>query len=283
MKASPIKTLRSSPFMQVEGGVNGGGNVSEKKTYTKPAKTTTQETNVGSDIADFITPESQGEAILGVLPVGGAGVSKWLTRSKAGKNVLSKVPGLSKLFTPSKIVKNKPIDFSKSRDLSGKVKGGVDAGDVHFKSVADRTVPVRGGKQFNDPVSEYNSLRSMYNEFPENVVRPLSPKFDKSGKLVGYNMEKIKGVDLDTWMKEGNTLTKDMYDDIASTITKMNSKGIYHGDLKINNIMIDRTGNWKLIDPVGFEHASNMSDKMLKVAQDTDKKGLQQLSKWINK
>ena len=44
-----------------------------------------------------------------------------------------------------------------------------------------------------------------------------------------------------------------------------------------------KTGNWKLIDPVGFEHASNMSDKMLKVAQDTDKKGLQQLSKWINK
>jgi len=130
MKSSPIKTLRSSPFMQPEGGMSGGSDISKKKTYTKLAKTTTKKTSAGAAIADFITPESAGEAILGVLPVGGAGVSKWLTKSKAGKKVLSKVPGLGKLFKPRDIVKNKPVDFSKSRDFSGKVKGGVDAGDI---------------------------------------------------------------------------------------------------------------------------------------------------------
>ena len=45
--------------------------------------------------------------------------------------------------------------------------------------------------------------------------------------------------------------------------------------------MIDESGTWKLIDPVGFNHADNMSDDMLKVAQDFDAKSLEDLGKHV--
>lgn len=168
-----------------------------------------------------------------------------------------------------------------------KPKGGVDGGlsgdaaEVYYKDLEMRTVPVRGGKQFDDPMGEYNSIRSMYNELPNNVVKPGNPVFNEAGELTGYNMDKVKGVDLDTWMKDGNKLSKEMYDDMVTKITDLNKKGIYHGDLKINNIMIDESGTWKLIDPVGFKHASNMGEDMLKVAQEYDAKALKDLGKYV--
>ena len=186
------------------------------------------------------------------------------------------------------IKKGKEI-LDEGGSVGNKPKGGVDGGnvvsksadDVYYKDLSMRTVPVRGGKQFADPMGEYNSIKSMYNELPDNVVKPGNPVFDKAGNLTGYNMDKVKGVDLDTWMRDGNKLSKEMYNDMVTKITDLNNKGIYHGDLKINNIMIDESGTWKLIDPVGFKHASNMSDDMLKVAQEYDAKALKDLGKYI--
>jgi len=234
--------------------------------------------------------------------VGGKGMIKnFLMKSTRGKKLVEKLPFLSKLTEKVVSPKNKGFDFNKARDFNKTVQSeikasglmadgvgstpalskGLGEGNVHFKSVVDRTVPVRGGKAFDDAMGEYNSMKSMYNEFPKNVVKPLDPIFDKSGKLTGYNMEKIEGVDMMQWLDDGNKLTKSMYDDITSTITKMNKKGIYHGDLKINNIMIDKSGGWKLIDPVGFKHASNMGDDMVKVAKEHDTKALKSLSKYV--
>ena len=88
--------------------------------------------SAGEQIADFITPESVGEAILSVFPVGGKGISKWITKSKAGKQLLNKFPGLGKLFTKTKIQKNQPFDFSGKRDFSGKAKQ-MQVGDVKWK------------------------------------------------------------------------------------------------------------------------------------------------------
>mgnify|MGYP003121532945 CR=1 FL=1 len=165
-----------------------------------------------------------------------------------------------------------------AEDVSSKVNV---AEDVYYKDITNRTIPNRGGKSFTDPMGEYNSIKSMHNELPDNVVKPGNPVFNEAGDLTGYNMEKVKGVDLDTWMQNGNKFSKEMYEDIFTKITGLNKKGIYHGDIKINNIMIDESGTWKLIDPVGFNHADNMSDDMLKVAQDFDAKSLEDLGKHV--
>lgn len=184
------------------------------------------------------------------------------------------------------IKKNKDTvvdSFKKNKEntIANQMNANVSADDVYYKDLEMRTVPVRGGKEFNDPMGEYNSIKSMHNELPNNVVKPGNPVFNEAGELTGYNMDKVKGVDLDTWMKNGNKLSKEMYNDMVTKITSLNEKGIYHGDLKINNIMIDESGTWKLIDPVGFEHASNMSDNMLKVAKEYDAKALKDLSKYV--
>ena len=216
----------------------------------------------------------------------GAGV----VRSVAGKGIKTSTKALVKSSDSITNANKKQIIKAIDEGPTGpKAKGGVDGGnvvskgadDVYYKDLSMRTVPVRGGKQFADPMGEYNSIKSMYNELPDNVVKPGNPVFDKAGNLTGYNMDKVKGVDLDTWMRDGNKLSKEMYDDMVTKITDLNNKGIYHGDLKINNIMIDESGTWKLIDPVGFKHASNMGDDMLKVAQEYDAKALKDLGKYV--
>ena len=271
-----------------------GFDFSKKKDYSGTTATS-------KAITDFVTPQNNLELGLEFLGGGagvgiGKGVSK-LAKTKAGKKLINKLPWLSKLTEPlAKTPKNKGFDFTggkgktnpKEFNFTGnKPKGGVDGGlsddaaEVYYKDLEMRTVPVRGGKQFADPMGEYNSIKSMHNELPNNVVKPGNPVFNEAGELTGYNMDKVKGVDLDTWMKDGNKLSKEMYDDMVTKITDLNKKGIYHGDLKINNIMIDESGTWKLIDPVGFKHASNMGEDMLKVAQEYDAKALIDLGKYV--
>jgi|TARA_R110001592_G_scaffold240522_1_gene500602 serine/threonine protein kinase len=234
--------------------------------------------------------------------VGGKGMIKnFLMKSSKGRKLVEKLPFLSKLTEKVVSPKNKGFDFNKVQDFNktvqqatknnavvadglvakGAVAKGADAGNIHFKSVAERTHPVRGGKVFDDAMGEYNAMKSMHEALPNNTVKALDPVFDKAGKLTGYNMEKIKGKDMMAWIDDGNSLTKEMYDDIATKITKMNKKGVYHGDLKPNNIMIDESGTWKLIDPVGFKHSSNMTDDMIKAAKSEDNKGLELMKKWI--
>ena len=77
--------------------------------------------NAGERIAKFVTPESQGEAILSILPGVGKGISRLLTKSKTGSKILKKV-GLQKLFTKSKTVKNKGFDFTKKSTHTPKPK-----------------------------------------------------------------------------------------------------------------------------------------------------------------
>ena len=142
--------------------------------------------------------------------------------------------------------------------------------EKYIKNFDKRTSPIRGGKVFDDGVSEYNSLQSMYNINPERVVRPFGLVTDDAGKAIGYNMENLrKYEDLINW-KKTNEVPQSMKDEIINTIKNFNSQGIYHGDLNPNNIMVDAAGNWKIIDPVGFKHSDNMSSEMLKAAKELD-------------
>ena len=74
-------------------------------------------------------------------------------------------------------------------------------------------------------------------------------------------------------------MSETMYRDIKSTIEGINRNGLYHGDIKANNIIVDQYGNWKIIDPVGFKHSNNMTNKMLKEAKKLDSESINNIRK----
>jgi len=208
-------------------------------------------------------------ALGGLIPLG---IGQAITSAKIAKNVTKVAKGADTV-----------IDASVKTEKGAKAVVNVasetaEGAGKHFKSTLDRTVPVRGGQQFDDAMGEYNSLLSMHNAFPNNVVKPTGVVFDKAGKMLGYNMDKVKGVDLDQWMQQGNKMTQKMKDEIVGVITELNKKGIYHGDLKPNNIMIDSKGVWKLIDPVGF--SMKESSNVLDAAKRLDANAIRDIDKW---
>jgi hypothetical protein len=102
-------SMKTSPFKVIAGGVE------------KPQEKPKSSTAVGEAIADFITPDSIGEALMNFIPFGGVA-----GKSKAVQNIVKKVPGLSKLFkSGTTITKNQKINFQKGLDDGLKAKGGV--------------------------------------------------------------------------------------------------------------------------------------------------------------
>jgi hypothetical protein len=202
---------------------------------------------------------------------------------------IDKVPYISKRITPLSQEEKIYNSFSYSGMYKPKITNFNRAGDVidesgniinqtYIKSFKDRTHPVRGGKTFSDGVAEYNSLKSMHDLYPDKFVKPIKITVNKKGEATGYMMEKVNGVTLDKWLKD-NKMSQLMYEDIKSTIEGLHRKGIYHGDLKANNIMVDEWGNWKIIDPVGFKHSNQMTDKMLKEAKKLDSESINSIRK----
>lgn len=169
------------------------------------------------------------------------------------------------------------IPFIPGKIIKGALKKPIKK---YLKKFSERTTPVRGGQSFDSGVDEYNSLVSMHNAHPNKVVQPVDLVTDKSGNITGYNMENLEGwQDLSDWSKN-NKVSQSMKDEIANTLKDLNSKGIYHGDFKANNIMVGPNGEWKIIDPVGFKHADNLSADMLEEAKKLDLKAIEDVAKY---
>lgn len=105
--------MKTSPFKVIAGGVANN--------KVKPDPKPDMNKKIVDGITDFIAPDNVGETLMNIIPFGGvAGKSKFV------KNLIKKVPGLSKLFKSGKtITKNQKIDFQKGLDDSLKAKGGV--------------------------------------------------------------------------------------------------------------------------------------------------------------
>ena len=201
---------------------------------------------------------------------------------------IDKVPYISKRITPLSqeeriynsfipgMNESKITNFNRAGDVID--ESGNIINQTYIKSFKDRTHPVRGGKTFSDGVAEYNSLKSMHDLYPDKFVKPIRITVNKKGEATGYMMEKVNGVTLDKWLKD-NKMSQLMYEDIKSTIQGLHRKGIYHGDLKANNIIVNEWGNWKIIDPVGFKHSNQMTDKMLKEAKKLDSESINSIRK----
>ena len=178
MKRSPIKTLKPSPFSKIEGGVNTS---SDEDVKTEESSTT----SAGENIADFLTPDNPLTAMLDVLSggVGGKGLSKYLTKTKMGKKLVKKIPGLSKLLEKTPSAKNQPIDFTKTRSFTG----GVDAGDVKWKS------DIHMGDFYNKPLNEQRIQAAGHLEKMKNTGKKLDDMNFNASKLTPEDV-KFKGV-----------------------------------------------------------------------------------------
>ena len=106
--------MKTSPFKVTAGGVT------QPELEPKPNKG-----NIGTAIADFVTPDSIGEALMNFIPFGGVG-GKAIGKTKIFQQLMKKVPGLEKMFkSGGKVTKKQKFDFQKGLDDGLKAKGGV--------------------------------------------------------------------------------------------------------------------------------------------------------------
>lgn len=160
--------MKTSPFKVIAGGVANN----EVKPDPKPDINK----KIVDGITDFITPDSIGETLMNIIPFGGvAGKSKFV------KNLISKVPGLSKLFKSGKtITKNQKFNFQKGLDDSLKAKGGVSG------KVKDYTLPNYGKHSDENYKNMQNMLRDRGSNLDEFVKGKGPTTYNKQNtKLLG--------------------------------------------------------------------------------------------------
>ena len=203
---------------------------------------------------------------------------------KAQSGIFKLPKAIAKFFgkTVDDIPINKLDDINITNETFKGKTGPSSFSNTYIKSFDDRTLPTRGGILFDEGVGEYNSLLSMYKQYPDNVAQPFN-LIAKEGVPSGYTMENIIGQDLATYLDNNNKFTQQMYDKINQVVRNLNAKGLYHGDLNARNIMIDNTGKFKIIDPVGFEHSSKMSDELLEQIKNLDIESVEKLKRYIKK
>lgn len=160
--------MKTSPFKVIAGGVANN--------KVKPDPKTDMNKKIVDGITDFIAPDSIGETLMNIMPFGGvAGKSKFV------KNLVSKVPGLSKLFKSGKtITKNQKFNFQKGLDDSLKAKGGVSG------EIKDYKLPNYGKFSETNKQAMQDMLRKSGAEL-DNFVKGKAPNVysKQNTKLLG--------------------------------------------------------------------------------------------------
>lgn len=166
--------MKTSPFKVIAGGVANN--------KVKPDPKPDMNKKIVDGITDFIAPDNVGETLMNIIPFGGvAGKSKFV------KNLIKKVPGLSKIFKSGKtITKNQKIDFQKGLDDSLKAKGGVSG------EIKDYTLPNYGKFSETNKQAMQDMLRKSGAEL-DNFVKGKAPNvYNKQNtKLLGSDGGRI--------------------------------------------------------------------------------------------
>lgn len=94
------------------------------------------------------------------------------------------------------------------------------------------------------------SLMSKLIELGLNVPTPIAAKVTRSGLIYRGDIitEAVKGAKSVLDILIERSLTNDELERIAQTIALFHSKGVYHADLNINNILFNDTGDVYIID-----------------------------------
>lgn len=142
--------------------------------------------------------------------------------------------------------------------------------EVFHKSFEGRTIPVRFGQEYTSGLDEYNALINMYNANPQNIVKPINVVKDAKGNVIGYDLEKLQGKTLYDYV-QNKKLTDEQFQKITDIIKGLHQKGLAHGDINPNNIMVLNDGNIKLIDPIGYPPKNNFPNFDKAVSDDLNK------------
>lgn len=105
--------------------------------------------------------------------------------------------------------------------------------------------------------SKKNKVQMLINKsLPKEVISPKEVVVDKSGKFIGFSMEKVEGEEFKKltnkkFVTANNITTKDilsMLVKVQNVINELHKNGIYIGDLNDQNILFDNQFNIYFID-----------------------------------
>jgi hypothetical protein len=153
---------------------------------------------------------------------------------------------------PNLIEKYK-TEMTSNPKIGGKWVSDRGGNPIFYKNEDDRTIPLRFGKKYESLKDEYDSALKM-NEIDNHFIKPLS--YDE-GK--GYSMENFSdSKTLQEYLDSGEKITQETADKIKKVVDSIHEKGICHGDLNTNNILIKSDGSdFRIIDPVGYPSKSD--------------------------
>ncbi|OGY06972.1 MAG: hypothetical protein A3D24_01470 [Candidatus Blackburnbacteria bacterium RIFCSPHIGHO2_02_FULL_39_13] len=160
-------------------------------------------------------------------------------------------------------------------DTNRIVDGGTGANEPEvFTKYADRGTSAERFGEFYDPggEDEFNALRKLYEADPDKVAKPIT-LIEKDGKVIGYEMEKVPGMDAEAYVRKNGALPDNIKTQIREAVDNFHENGAAHGDLGPRNVMITPEGKVKIIDPVSY------TDFKPEYAADD----LSRLDGWINK
>lgn len=118
---------------------------------------------------------------------------------------------------------------------------------------------------------EFLTMMDLYTVVPKNIPRPVSlvVKQRDENKIVGILQEHIEGINIGEYVQQ---LRASKYyenriklrNSLIKIITTFISKNVAHGDISPENILIDKNGDIKIIDPQPIDqfYKNRLWDKM---------------------
>ncbi len=165
-------------------------------------------------------------------------------------------------------------------------KMGYDPKTVYFKRdprlFFEYEGETKGLFESATPRAEYAKLSALYAADPVHVVRPIAEV--KNGThdgalFVGFVMEQAKGsilgaLDYDSYYSEKSNAEirrnrikfVSALEDLISAVNGLHNRGLYHGDLNYFNIIVNRRGRIKLIDPYVMDSDDARLDDVIRIA-----------------
>ena len=177
--------MKSSPFRTTQGGVS---NTEETTTKTKQPKKTNKG-NAGKSIAEFMTPTNKLEFALSGLGGVGTGAGKWgtkfLTKTKVGQKLASKIPFVANLLKKQDVVKNQGF---KAFGTKG-TKGGVAGATTTKEGLEGATKNIIGGKEYYKGATHYGKVTDI-KQF-DGAISNATKGIGQQGKVTDKALAKM--------------------------------------------------------------------------------------------
>lgn len=120
------------------------------------------------------------------------------------------------------------------------------------KKTAESTFPIRFDIKYTaGGIEEFEALSRLYQAAPEYVACPIRV-IEQNGAVIGYRMEYVEGITASDYEDERGSLPPEIAQKIRRAVEIFQQKGLAHGDINANNVIITPNGEIRFIDPVGY-------------------------------